>query len=181
MSPIEELQAREPYDVIYADPPWRYDFSPTAAKAIERHYPTMALQDICELRPPAAKNAALVLWTTAPKLQESFEVISAWGFRYKTNLVWDKEKLGLGHYARGQHEHLLIATRGSMRAPAVDARPRSVVRQARGRHSEKPWVFYEIVERWWPEARRLEMFARNEDLLFTRSGWEFWGNQAAVA
>jgi len=78
------------YNVIYADPPWRYDFSETAIREIENHYPTMELEDIKQLQIPASDNSVLLLWATAPKLREALEVMEVWGFEYKTNAVWDK-------------------------------------------------------------------------------------------
>jgi N6-adenosine-specific RNA methylase IME4 len=79
----------------------------------------MSLDEICAI--PilnlASPDAVLFMWTTASHLQESFQVLAAWGFEYKTNAVWVKDKIGLGYFIRGQHEHLLIATRGDMPCP----------------------------------------------------------------
>ena len=85
------------YQIIYADPPWRYDFSKDNADKIENHYPTMALQEICELDIPSDDNSVLYLWATAPKLLEALAVMKAWGFKYKTQMIWDKELIGMGY------------------------------------------------------------------------------------
>jgi hypothetical protein len=70
------------YNVIYADPPWRYQFSETYSRAIPTHYPDMELEDICKLEVPSADNSILFLWATNPKLEEAFKVIHSWGFTY---------------------------------------------------------------------------------------------------
>ena len=67
------------YSLIYADPPWRYDYSPTDSREIENQYPTMSLDEICNLDVPAHEDCVLYLWATSPKLAESMEVITAWG------------------------------------------------------------------------------------------------------
>ena len=79
----------------------------------------MTLDEICRLpvRELAADDAIMFLWVTAPKLEESFEVVHAWGFQYRTQMVWCKDKFGTGYYGRGQHENLLICRRGDACTP----------------------------------------------------------------
>ena len=86
------------YTVLYADPPWKYDFSETTTREIENHYPTMELVDIKALKVAEIchEDAVLYLWTTAPKLPEAVEVMTTWGFTYKSNAVWVKDKIGHG-------------------------------------------------------------------------------------
>ena len=96
------------YSVIYADPPWRYSFSKSHTRDIENQYPTLTVEEIAALSIPAAKEAVLYLWATAPKLREALHVMDAWGFEYKTHSIWDKEILGMGYWFRGQHELLLV-------------------------------------------------------------------------
>lgn len=160
------------FDVIYADPPWRYDFSKSDNRAIENQYPTMEVSDICKLKVPAADNSVLFLWGTAPKLLEAMAVIKAWGFEYKTNAVWDKRRIGMGYYFRIQHEHLFIATKGSPGVPGEKARPDSIFSQAKTQHSSKPLIVYEIIEAAYPNKRYLELFGRTK-----RNNWTTWGNQ----
>ncbi len=173
-APLEELPQR--YPVVYADPPWRYEHARSESRAIENQYPTMELDDICGL--PVADvttdDAVLFLWATSPKLAESMQVIDAWGFTYRTCIVWDKCRIGMGYYARQQHELLLIATRGAVPVPEPANRPASVFRIERDQeHSAKPVEFYGMIERMYPEYDKLELFARSE-----RNGWHRWGNQA---
>ncbi len=160
------------FNVILADPPWQYQFSETYSRSIPAHYPDMDLKAICDLKRklPIAKNAILFLWATSPKLEEAFEVIESWGFEYKTSLVWVKDKIGMGYYCRGQHELLLIATKGDFPIPLPKNRFASVINAPRTKHSEKPKVVYEMVEKMYPNKKYLELFARNK-----RKNWEGWG------
>lgn len=178
---VTPLPPEGKYSVILADPPWRYDFSETESRRIENHYPTMELGDICALggSMPFADDAVLFLWATAPMLREALDVISAWNFTYKTHGVWDKEIIGMGYWFRGQHEPLLVATRGSFPHPPESARVSSVIRSRRGVHSEKPEAVYELIEAAYVdlcEKQRLELFARKP-----RSGWTPWGDDLSHA
>lgn len=174
--PPAELAATGPFPVLYADPPWRYDFVPDTGRQIENHYPTMALDEIKALRPPATEDAVLFLWATSPKLPEALEVLGAWDFTYVTCMVWVKDRIGMGYYARQQHELLLIGRRGSLPVPDPEDRPPSVVVAARGQHSAKPDVVYDLIERMYPTRDRCELFARRP-----RPGWASWGNQVEAA
>jgi len=159
------------FDVVYADPPWRYD-NGTPGREIERHYPTMSHEDICGVRPPVARDAVLYLWAVAPKLPEAFEVMDAWGFTYRSSAVWDKEIPGMGYWFRGQHEHLLVGVRGKWSPPEPRLRVSSIFREPRGRHSKKPDKVRDLIATWFPDANRLEMFCR-----YPAPGWHVWGNQ----
>jgi N6-adenosine-specific RNA methylase IME4 len=163
------------YPVIYADPPWRYDVVESESRAIENHYPTMSNEDIYALpiQPLCTDDAVLFLWATSPKLAEAMQVVAAWGFNYKTCMVWVKDKIGMGYYARQQHELLLIATRGAPPTPAPADRPSSVVNATRDAHSAKPTEFYELIERMYPGLPKIELFCRSP-----RDGWSAWGNQS---
>ena len=167
--------------VLYADPPWQYENPPMGGsnRSIENHYPTMTLEQICAL-PVAAiahENAVLFLWATSPKLAECIQVLDAWGFNYRTDMVWVKDKIGMGYHVREKHESLLIAKRGELPPPAVDARPDSVQQAPRLEHSAKPTLFYEILDRMYPGVRKIELFGRAPE---QRDLWTAWGNQAAA-
>jgi N6-adenosine-specific RNA methylase IME4 len=173
-----DLNTGKTYPVIYADPPWQYDYSPTEVRAIENHYPTMSLEQIKALPISniVSDDAILFMWATSPKLKEAFQVLEAWGFEYRSSAIWVKNQLGMGYYFRQQHELLLIATRGSMPAPAPADRPRSVFTSDRTEHSAKPAEFAEFIERMYPTLPRIELFCRSP-----RHGWDVWGNQAHAA
>jgi N6-adenosine-specific RNA methylase IME4 len=168
------IPANACYSLILADPPWRYEHCLDSADAIENHYPTMDLQAICDLpvKSLAADDCILFLWTTSPKLEEAMRVIEAWGFTYRTSLVWFKNGLGMGHYVRVNHELLLIGACGQPGTPLPENRPPSVIINDKGRHSEKPDVFRDTIERMYPGAKRIELFCRSP-----RAGWSVWGNE----
>lgn len=173
----EGLDTTRRYPIIYADPPWRYELPAMGGtnRSIENHYPTMTLDEICALPVGqiAAEDSLLYLWATAPKLPECLKVIEAWGFEYRTHIVWVKDKIGMGYHARNQHELLLIAKRGEMPPPRPGEQPSSVIEAPRGEHSAKPVVFAETIERLYPEVGKIELFCRSP-----RLGWSVWGNQA---
>lgn len=166
------------FQLLYADPPWEYEGATTdPTRRIENQYSTMSLAEIEEMAPDvwsvAAEDAVLFLWSTSPKLEEAMRVIAAWGFDYRTCMVWVKDRIGMGYYARQQHELLLIARRGDPPHPEESARPPSVIEAPRSSvHSKKPAVFYSLIEEMYPEASKLELFARSE-----REGWKCWGDE----
>lgn len=172
-----DLSTDRRYPVIYADPPWRYDYTETESRAIENQYPTMDLEAICALpvQQIATDDAVLFLWGTSPKLVEALRVIESWGFTYRTCAVWHKPQLGMGYYFRQQHELLLVATRGSLPAPAPADRIGSVITADRAAHSAKPAEFAEAIERMYPTLPKIELFCRSP-----REGWAVWGNQSAA-
>ena len=146
------------FPVIYADPPWQYENPPMGGtnRSIENQYPTMTLEKICAL--PVAEiaheDSVLLMWATAPKLAECLQVITAWGFEYRTNMVWIKDKIGMGYYVRNMHEHLLIAKRGNL-PPPTDTKPASVVEGAG--ISRPQWSR----RRGWGIARNRKSFTRS--------------------
>jgi N6-adenosine-specific RNA methylase IME4 len=175
------------YGVIYADPAWNYEaYSSISglARAPQAHYPTMTTEAIAALPVPAAPNCVLFLWARTAHLPDALEVMRAWGFEYRTHVIWKKDKVGLGYWFRTSHELLLIGVRGDkVPAPAPSARPLGSVFEApRGRHSEKPEVFAEMIERFFPNTPKLEMFARPPNKGGkARPGWDVWGNEAPQA
>lgn len=172
-----ELDVDATYAVVYADPPWRYEHVKTESRAIENQYPTMTVDEICALKVNAlaTPDAVLFMWATSPKLYEAMEVLSAWGFTYRTSMVWVKDQIGMGYYARQRHELLLIATQGNPPVPEPANRPDSVVNAPRVEHSAKPHLFYDVIERMYPELPKIELFCRSP-----REGWAVWGNQSGA-
>ena len=104
---------------------------------------------------------------------EALDVMAAWGFTYKSQIIWDKEDIGLGYWTREQHEVLLIGTRGNVPAPAPGEQLESVTRSPRGPHGEKPPIFAAWIEVLYPTTPKLEMFARGG----RERGWDRWGNE----
>jgi N6-adenosine-specific RNA methylase IME4 len=162
------------YNIIYADPPWQYEHSISNSRKIENQYPTMTLEDICNLNihEISAKDSILFLWATNPKLQEAMKVIELWGFNYRTNMVWVKDKIGMGYYCRGQHELLLISVKGGFPPPLPENRVSSLLTFQRKEHSKKPAEAYRLIEHMYPNGKYLELFAREK-----RKNWLSWGNE----
>jgi N6-adenosine-specific RNA methylase IME4 len=165
------------YRIIYADPPWLYDRS-SGFSATKPHYRGLPLEDICKLpvEAHAQPDAVLFLWVTSPMLPLAFPVIEAWGFTYKTSIVWDKVLSAGGHYVAVKHELLLIATRGSCTPDAPVPSPDSVVVIRRpGEHSEKPEEFRRLITQLYTRGPYLELFARRPV-----EGWTTFGNDARL-
>lgn len=168
------------YGVIYADPPWPYPLRKDPKNLygnIIYHYEPMTIKELCELEVKnlAADNSVLFIWVATNFLEESFKVIKEWGFDYKSNMVWIKEggQGGIGWYVWGDHELLLIATKGSY-LPKTKKLVSSVIKAPRGKHSEKPQIVYDIIEKLYPDDKYLELFARNPK---KRKNWEYWGEE----
>jgi N6-adenosine-specific RNA methylase IME4 len=167
--------AQGAYGALVVDPPWRYGNAATRGAA-EDHYRTMSLSELLKLPdtcPPLAESvdSHLYLWTTAGMLLEAFDVLHAWGYTYKTNLVWVKPQIGMGNYFRVSHEHILFGVRGSA-GRTRDKALRSWFEAPRERHSRKPLAFYDLVEKASP-GPYVDVFARDR-----RFGWDVWGNEA---
>lgn len=167
------------YRIFYADPPWKYnevqhtDEGNFQMKTLGMHYPSMSIAELCEL--PISKlteeNAVLFLWVTSPLLEECFSLIKAWGFKYKTSMVWDKIKHNVGNYVSVRHELLLICTKGSC-TPDVKKLDDSVYSEERTEHSKKPEYFRNLIDKIYPNGNRIELFAREKI-----DGWDNWGNE----
>ncbi len=176
------------YQIIYADPPWRYNFSGTRAKPLI-DYPTMGKEQICGLnvKDIAENNSMLLMWVTFPLLNWAFDVMQAWGFDYVTNaFTWIKENRtgnglfwGMGFYTRSNAELCLLGRRGDG-VPVKDHSVHSVIMTPIARHSKKPPIIRTHIETLFGEASRIELFARKPELLFDAegyNGWDVWGNE----
>ena len=166
------------FELIYLDPPWEYDFKLSGAPP----YKTMTLEEMIEvIHPPSYKDCVMFMWCTNPKLTDGIALLEHWGFTYKTNIAWvkwknDKIQRGTGYYVQGSHELLLIAVKGSPGVPPENVRVSSVVFAERtAKHSEKPAIFYQIIEKYYPAKTKIEMFARER-----RDGWTSWGDGVVV-
>ena len=185
------------FATIVADPPWHYGNTSTRAAA-QDHYDTLSIAQLCGeellpdgtnlakdvVLPKAADRAHLYLWSTSSHLPDAFAVMEAWGFEYKTYLVWVKPQMGMGNYFRVSTELVLFGVRGGMRTQDMGLMNYFTV--PRGKHSAKPAAFYDLVAKASP-GPYLEMFARC-DAVNQLPGtcqcsrclrkWEVWGNQA---
>jgi N6-adenosine-specific RNA methylase IME4 len=171
---VSKATRAQRYGVILADPPWAFEpYSQLTGmdRAAANHYDTMATEDICAIEVPAADNCVLFLWRTAPMMLDAIAVMQAWGFTYKTEIIWAKDRIGTGYWARNQHEVMMIGTKGSPVAPGTLQRPHSLVHADTAGHSVKPEEFYHIIEVMFPTTPKIEMFARR-----FRRGWAAYGN-----
>lgn len=172
-----------PFDVILADPPWRFNAWSDKGKgrSPDQHYPTLQLPDLqaLDVGSLAGDNCALFLWATWPNLfRDVPALLDSWGFTYRSlAFIWIKSNrkngglfTGLGYYTRANSEPCLLAVRGSM--PVSDHGVHQVIYAPIGRHSEKPAEAYERIERLYPGRKYLELFARSR-----RPGWAAWGNE----
>lgn len=173
------------FQTIMADPPWR--FTNRTGKMAPEHkrlnrYETMTLQDICALpvAEVAKEPAHLYMWVPNALLPEGLEVMKAWGFDYKSNIIWHKirkdggsDGRGVGFYFRNVTEVLLFGTRGKgARTLAPGRRQVNMMETRKREHSRKPDEQYDLIEAC-SRGPFLELFARG-----TRPGWTYWGNQA---
>ena len=175
----------EQFGTILADPPWQ--FQNRTGKVAPEHkrlnrYGTMTLNDICDLPVSdiAADRAHLYLWVPNALLPDGMRVMEEWGFRYVSNIIWEKVRKdggpdgrGVGFYFRNVTEILLFGVRGkSVRTLAPGRRQVNIIRSQKREHSRKPDEQYPIIEgcSWGP---RIELFSRG-----VRDGWTVWGNQA---
>lgn len=166
------------FRIFYADPPWQYNDN-CESGAIQSggavvHYPTMSIEELCAMpiNNLSTDNAVLFLWTTSPLLEDSFNVINAWGFKYKTSFIWDKVKHNMGHYNSVRHELLLLCIKGSCPPDNMQLFDSVQVIEKSDIHSQKPEEFYKIIETLYTHGNKIELFARNK-----RNGWESYGNE----
>lgn len=171
----QSLQADKVYGVIYIDPPWKFEtFSENGMdRSADNHYPTMSIQSLSELVMPAGKDCIMFMWATVPMLPEAIDLLTDWGFTYKSHIAWVKDRIGTGYWTRNKHELLLIATKGNVPAPAMGMQPPSVIELPLGRHSEKPEFFADMIMSLYPTTPKIEIFAR-----VGRVGWDSMGNEA---
>ena len=165
------------YEVIYIDPPWEYDFPLQGAPP----YKTMTLEELKQLKIPAAENCVIFMWVTNPKLKDGIELLESWGFTYKTKMTWVKEKDGklqmtTGYYTRGADESLLIGIKGNPGVPFEKDRPPSVIHAPRTIHSRKPRIFARKIEEMYAGRKKIEMFAREKDP-DDDGTWTYWGDE----
>lgn len=173
------------FSTVLADPPWR--FANRTGKVAPEHrrldrYSTMSIESIKALgvQAVAANNAHLYLWVPNALLPEGLDVMSAWGFRYVSNIVWAKRRIdggpdgrGVGFYFRNVTELLLFAVRGSMRTLPPGRSQVNMIETRKREHSRKPDEQYALIEACSP-GPYLELFARHP-----QPGWTVWGDESS--
>lgn len=172
------------YDVIYADPPWRFNVwsrETGLGRSADKHYPTMQKQDIEELpiNKIAKNNSVLFIWATFPCLEQALELIKKWGYTYKTcAFTWIKKNkksgsdfIGMGYYTRANAEVCLLASKGKS-LKRVNRSVRQVIQSPIEEHSKKPAEIRTRIEELFGDVARIELFARQH-----AEGWDCWGNE----
>lgn len=166
------------YNIICSDPPWKFSSNSEVkpGRNAMRHYPCMPDDEIAAIPVDqwAAKDALLFMWATAPMLARSLPIISAWGFKYVSQMIWVKDRIGTGFWVRNRHEVILIGRRGKFPCPRPAPFPDSIITGQQREHSRKPDQLQDMIDNQWPDAAKLEMFARQE-----RAGWDSRGNETS--
>jgi N6-adenosine-specific RNA methylase IME4 len=171
------------FGTILADPPWR--FSNRTGKMAPEHkrlkrYETLTVKEIRELplKDVTGDQAHLYLWVPNALLQEGLGVMRAWGFTYKTNIIWHKirkdggpDGRGVGFYFRNTTEMVLFGVKGHLRTFNPGRRQVNIIKTRKREHSRKPDELYQIIEACSPDPY-LELFARGN-----RLNWSQWGNE----
>lgn len=175
------------YNLIYADPPWkqkrggRKSVRPNSS-GCELDYPVISLDEIKQHLQTAtnntAENSILFLWTIDKYLFEAQNIAEQLGYKLHARMIWNKVTgIPAAFTVRFGHEYLLYMYKGKLLPVATEERGKihTVFTERVKRHSQKPEIAYQIIERLYPNAVRLEMYARNE-----RNGWDSWGNELTV-
>ena len=161
------------FNVVYADPPWDICYQTNSRGAIN-HYPlmTMAQLKAMPISDITSQNSVCFLWICNGMYLEGTEVLKAWGYRLVSDFIWIKPRIGMGHYFRYASEKLLLGVRGKM-LPAIKTQPNWGFFPTQ-EHSHKPEEVHAIIERMYPNAKYLELFARRRP---TNPEWYCWGNE----
>jgi N6-adenosine-specific RNA methylase IME4 len=167
------------YKIIYADPPWSYDDKMKGHGGADDIYKTQSLDWLKKLpvNEISDRDCALFIWATNPLLNKAFEIISTWGFKYKTvAFVWVKRSVNftplynLGRWTMGGVELCLLATKGHPQRIRKDIKQTDY--SMRSVHSGKPPSIRNKIVELMGDISRIELFARQKT-----DGWESWGNE----
>ena len=170
------------YRTLLMDPPWNETGGGKIKRGADRHYPLIKPKDMLPTiiagineKGRIADDAHCYMWVTNNFLKDGLQLMEDLGFRYITNIVWVKDRFGLGQYFRGQHELMLFGVKGKFHRNKIpDSSCASVIHAKRRKHSQKPVDQYTRVESI-SAGPYLEMFARSN-----RDGWDVWGNDPTV-
>ena len=190
---MADTQLKKKYQIIYADPPWKYyvwsEDKKNAQGNAKRYYETMTIEDICKLKVAtiADKDCKLFLWATPPCLKEALQVMEAWGFEYKTiAFCWVKTNpknhepfYGIGHWTASNCELVLAGLRKGGQLNRQARNISQIDMSPRREHSRKPDRIREKIVRLCGDIPRIELFARKRENLFGSNldGWDVWGNE----
>jgi N6-adenosine-specific RNA methylase IME4 len=170
--PNKLIPANGEYQVIVIDPPWPYgtEYDPKTRR-VASPYPETPIEELAKFKIPAYKDSVLWLWTTHKFLSEALELMKGWGFEYKANFVWDKQRMGMGTWLRMQVEFCLLGIKGNPEWKLTNER--DFLSVARKEHSRKPDEFYKMVAKLTPDTKRIDIFSREK-----REGFDQYGNES---
>ena len=165
----DKTEVKGLYDVISIDPPWNYGrkYDPDNSR-VANPYPEMTIEEIKNIKLPFKDNAIIFLWTTHKYLPDAFELLKHWGLDYKATLVWNKNKIGMGHWFRMQCEFCLFGIKG--KPFWSNTTERDIIIESRREHSRKPEAFFKMVDKICV-GKKLEYFSREK-----KEGWDIYGN-----
>lgn len=175
----------KPHGILTADPPWPFkDKLPGAKRGARKNYKLLSIDDICRFPlPPLKDDAILFMWRVSAMVPEAYEVVKAWGFRFKSEIVWQKLTktgkpwFGMGRIVRASHETCLVAVRGKPKIKSLSIRSVfsakvPVDEQGKYIHSAKPEEFYRLIVEKLHAGPYAELFARRH-----RDGWSCFGDE----
>ena len=172
------------YQIIYADPPWKQSKGGKKSVRINSSgksldYPVCSLEEIKFHLEQAVKltseNSVMFLWTIDKYLFDAQQIAEGLGYKLHARMIWNKVTgIPAAFTIRYGHEYLLYMYKGKLMPVSKEERGKihSVFTEQVKKHSQKPQIAYEIIERLYPTTQRIEMYARNE-----RNGWDCWGNE----
>jgi len=176
------------YNVLYCDPPWKYDSNRAGRDnkhGADQNYKLTGMVGLkaMPIREITSDDSLCFMLVTVPMMRDGLELLSAWGFTYKTMITWEKTGLlGMGRWVRVQTEHILIGVKGHVKP--FGHQERNIYRHKIGKHSQKPHFFRILVEtlagKSFDELYKLELFARSREGFFPDyeyEGWDVYGNE----
>lgn len=181
---VDIFNTDKKYNIIYADPPWKQSKGGkkkvrenSSGKALD--YPVCSLEEIKSHLQQAVSitmgDSVLFLWTIDKYLFEAQQMAEELGYKLHARMIWDKVTgIPAAFTVRYGHEYLLYMYKGKLTPVATEERGKihTVFRERVQRHSQKPQIAYEIIERLYPNTKKIELYARNH-----RDGWDCWGNE----
>jgi len=172
------------YEIIYADPPWDYKGQKQHSKVAATggaasHYNTTTTANLKDIpvADVAADNSLMFMWSSSPHLDQAIELMTAWGFQYKTiAFCWDKQITVPGYYTLSQVEVCLVGKKGKIPTPRGARNVRQFLSEKRTAHSKKPDEIRSRIEAMFPTQNKVELFARQAS-----PGWDVWGNEVQIS
>lgn len=176
---IDIYNTSQKYQIIYADPPWRYGGSGgTKWSPAKNYYPTMSFNELKNLdktiKNISDENCLLFMWVVSAELDRCIEIGKTWGFEYITvAFVWYKQRANVGNYTMSGCELCLLFKKGKIPSDRVrNPGQKQFYSEKISYHSHKPEEFANRINKLFPKSKKIELFARDE-----KEGFDCWGNE----